>query len=175
MAPIHSDVKYSNEKKWYVLYVKSRTEKKVQERLQKLHYEVFLPLIKTIRQWSDRRKQVQVPLFNGYIFVRITPEDFTQIRMVEGVVNFVRSEGKYASIRDAQIETIRTFIDTGYHMEGLADTFAPGEKVKITFGPLKDCEGELQDVRNEKHFIVRVEAINQVLMVSVPANYLKRI
>ncbi|MFN3939992.1 MAG: UpxY family transcription antiterminator [Chitinophagales bacterium] len=175
MTEKFTDVKYSSEKKWYVLYVKSRTEKKVQERLYKLQYEVFLPLIKTMRQWSDRRKQVQVPLFNGYIFVRITPEDFTHIRMVEGVVNFVRSEGKYATIREEQIETIRTFIDTGYHMEGLADTFAPGERVKITFGPLKDCEGELLDVHNEKHFIVRVEAINQVLMVSVPANYLKRI
>lgn len=168
-------IQYSTEKKWYVLYVRSRTEKKVQERLEKLQYTVFLPLIKTMRQWSDRRKQVLVPLFNGYMFVHITPEDFTQIRMVEGVVNFVRSEGKYATIKENQIETIRTFIDTGYHMEGLADTFAPGEKVKITFGPLKDCEGELLDVRNEKHFIVRVEAINQVLKVSVPANYLMRV
>ncbi|MBK6732386.1 MAG: UpxY family transcription antiterminator [Bacteroidetes bacterium] len=168
-------IKYSSEKKWYVLYVKSRTEKKVLERMEKFQYEVFLPLIKTMRQWSDRRKQVLVPLFNGYMFAHISPDDFTGIRMIEGVVNFVSVEGKYATIRNEQIETIRTFIETGYHMESVAGDFAPGEKVKITFGPLKDCEGELLDVQNEKHFIVRIDAINQILKVSVPANYLQKV
>lgn len=128
-----------------------------------------------MRQWSDRRKQVQVPLFNGYIFVRISPGAFTEVRMVEGVVNFVSVEGKYATIRKEQIDTIRTFIETGYFMESVEGDFAPGERVQITFGPLKDCEGELLDVRNEKYFVVRIDAINQILKVSVPASYLRKI
>ncbi|MFI5172277.1 MAG: UpxY family transcription antiterminator [Chitinophagales bacterium] len=168
------EIKYDPDPRWYVLYVKSRTEKKVKERMEKKGFEVFLPLIKTMRQWSDRKKQVQVPLFNGYIFARIDPTQFTLIRMIEGVVNFVRHEKKHASVKDEQIESIQRFIQTGFHMESSPDIFTPGEKVKINFGPLKDLEGELIEIKNEKHFIVRLEVINQVLIVTVPPGYLEK-
>ncbi len=169
------EIKYDPDPHWYVAYIRSRSEKKVKERLEKKNIEVFLPLIKTVRQWSDRKKQVQVPLFNGYIFIRINPSQFTFIRMIEGVVNFVSHEKKHATIKDEQIESIKRFLQTGFHMETSPDNYLPGEKVKINFGPLKDCEGELIEIKNEKHFIVRLEVINQVLMVSVPAEYLERI
>ena len=120
--------KYPSEKRWYVLYVKSRSEKKVYDRLVKINTEVFLPLIKTVRQWSDRKKHVQVPLFSGYIFVFTDPEDFTKIKMIESVVDFVKHENKYATIREDQIETIRQFIETGLHFTSSSETFSEGEK-----------------------------------------------
>jgi transcription elongation factor/antiterminator RfaH len=176
-APLNSyssNIKYSVEPRWYVVYVKSRSEKKVRDRLAKQKLNIFLPLMKTVRQWSDRRKQVEVPLFNGYLFVHIVPDEFTIVKMTEGVVDFVKQEGKFATIRDEQILSIKKFLETGVHVESHTDTFSPGEKVKITFGPLKDCEGELISIQNEKHFIVRVDAIGQVLKVSVPGAYLEK-
>lgn len=160
---------------WYVAYVHSRSEKKVAERLTKLHITHFLPLIKTVRQWSDRKKTVSVPLFNGYIFIHCTPEMLTQVRMITGVVNFIYLEGKPAIVPAKQIETIRRFLETGLPVEAAPDNFTPGEQVRITFGPLSGITGELLDMRNEKIFVLRVELINQVMLVQVPKEYLGRV
>ncbi len=160
---------------WHVAYVKSRSEKKVKERLDKMQLEAFLPLMKTVRQWSDRKKTVQTPLFNGYIFVFVTPENLTRVRMVEGVVNFIYQEKKIAVMPQVQIDAIRNFMATGLPAEAQPDTFSKGEKVVINFGPLKGCEGELIEIENEKHFIIRIEVINQVLKISVPKAYLEKV
>ena len=161
--------------RWYVLYVRSRSEKKVKERLEKNNIEVFLPLIKVVRQWSDRRKHVQVPLFPGYLFLNITPENFSFIREIEGVVGFVKHAKTYATIRERQLQDIRKFLQTGVPVEVQPDTFAPGQRVKITFGPLKDIEGELLEIKNEKQFVVRIDVINQLLKVLVPPQHLSKI
>ncbi|MBC8173353.1 MAG: UpxY family transcription antiterminator [Chitinophagales bacterium] len=175
MKNIISVTPYPAIHQWYVLYVRSRAEKKVKDRLDRLRIETFLPLVKVVRQWSDRKKHVQVPLFNGYLFLFIHPDDFLKVKMIEGVVDFVKYEKRYATIRPGEIETIRKFLETGIHLEATPDTFAPGEKVKINFGPLHDSVGELIEIRNEKHFIVRIEVINQILKVSVPVQYLEKI
>ncbi len=172
---LQAEVKYDAEPRWYILYIRSRSEKKVMERMLKRNFTAFLPLIKTMRQWSDRKKQVEVPLFNGYIFIKVDPTQFAAVRLSEGVVNFVQHEKKHAIISEEKIFFIKQFIETGLPMEASSENFAAGERVKINFGPLKDCEGELINIKNEKQFIVRLEMINQVLIVNVPASYLEKI
>jgi transcriptional antiterminator NusG len=165
---------YPSEPRWYVVYVRSRTEKKVASRMERAGLTHYLPLMKVMKQWSDRKKLVEVPMFNGYMFVQTTPSGFNDVRMVEGVVNFVRMEGKNAIIPDRQLEAVRIFAETGLPVEAGPDDLSPGEKVKVTFGPLKDFEGELVEMRNDRHFLVRLEAINQVLMVNIPSSYIER-
>lgn len=160
---------------WHVAYVKSRSEKKVKERLDRIGIQAFLPLIKTVRQWSDRKKTVQVPLFNGYIFLQLSGDDYTRVRMVEGVVNFIYQEKKIAVVPEKQIEEIRAFLTSGLPVSASTDTFSKGEQVVINFGPLKGCQGELLEIENEKHFIVRITVINQVLRISVPKAYLEKV
>lgn len=160
---------------WHVAYVKSRSEKKVKERLDKMRIEAFLPLIKTVKQWSDRKKSIQIPLFNGYIFVRISKEDLTKVRMVEGLVNFIYQEKKIAIVPEKQINDIRSFLESGLPVSSDTGFFEKGEQVVINFGPLKGCQGELIEIENEKHFIVRVEVINQILKISVPKSYLEKV
>lgn len=167
--------RYPREPKWYVVYVKSRAEKKVKDRFDRAGIEAFLPLIKVMRQWSDRRKAVWVPLFGSYVFIHVGPDAFTAVRMVEGVVHFVSQEGRFAHISEEQISIIRRFLDTGIHMEASTDHFSPGEKVRITFGPMQGCAGELIEIKNTKHFIVRIGAISQVLKISMPPAYLEKI
>ncbi|HRF76011.1 MAG TPA: UpxY family transcription antiterminator [Chitinophagales bacterium] len=160
---------------WHVAYVKSRSEKKVKERLDRMGIQAFLPLIKTVRQWSDRKKTVQVPLFNGYIFLQLSGDDYTRVRMVEGVVNFIYQEKKIAVVPEKQIEDIRTFLESGLPVSASTDTFSKGEQVVINFGPLKGYQGELLEIENENHFIVRIEVINQILRLSVPKAYLEKV
>lgn len=160
---------------WYVAYVHSRSEKKVAERLTKHHIHHFLPLVKTVRQWSDRKKTVSIPLFNGYIFVFGTAETLSQIRMISGVVNYIYANGKPAIISEKEIQTIRQFIESGIPLISSGESFAPGEQVRIIGGPLMHTLGELVDVRNEKQFIVRIELIQQVIMLKIPAGFLEKV
>lgn len=165
----------SNQANWYVAYVHARSEKKVAGRLAKLNITHFLPLIKTVRQWSDRKKTVSIPLFNGYIFVYGDAATLAQIRMTAGVVNYIYADGKPAVVSEKVIHTIQQFIDAGVPLETSGDTFFTGEKVRITSGPLVNTTGELVDVRNEKQFIVRIELIQQVIILKIPAGYLEKI
>ena len=95
------------ELKWYVVYTKSRSEKKTNERLEKIEIETYLPLIKTLRQWSDRKKKVEIPLINSYIFVKANKLNYTSILNTEGVINFIKFENKHASIPDNQINNLK--------------------------------------------------------------------
>ena len=81
-------------KHWYAVYVRSRNEKKVYELIKEKDIETYLPLVKTLRQWSDRKKMVEVPLFNSYVFVYVDLLEHFKVRQVPGIVNFVCFEGK---------------------------------------------------------------------------------
>lgn len=159
---------------WHVAYVKSRSEKKVQERLDKLKINNFLPMIKSVRQWSDRKKIVQLPLFSGYIFVQLKPADYAIVRMVEGLVNFIYEDKKPAIVPAQDIDAIKLFLTTGLPVSAYPDTFETGEQVRINFGPLKGLTGELVDIENEKHFIVRIAIINQIVQLTLPKAYLEK-
>ena len=168
-------MRYPEGLSWYVVYARSRSEKKVAERLERAGITCFLPLLKVMRQWSDRRKMVEVPMFSGYLFVHTEPACFADVRMVEGVVNFVRSGGKNAIVPEDQIRTIQLFVETGLPGESGPDDLIPGERVQVTFGPLAGCTGELLEVRNQRRFVVRIESIRQALIITLPTGYLERI
>src|SRR5688572_5910878 len=99
------------EKKWYALYTKPRWEKKVDKLLAEKGMESYCPLQRVQRQWSDRKKIVDEPLFKSYVFVRISDEQQTAVRMVNGVVNFVYWMGKPAIVKDHEIQIIRQFMN----------------------------------------------------------------
>jgi len=162
------------EKQWHVVYVQSRSEKKVAERMTKAGIMHYLPMVKTLRQWSDRKKLVQTPLINGYIFVHCSAAEFTRVRMVPGVVLFVLEDGKPARIPENQILLIQQFIENDMHPEMHADVFAAGEKVRIIFGPMSGMTGELVRIQSSKKVIIRLEAIHQVISIELPKKYLEK-
>src|SRR5690606_15969941 len=104
-------------KQWYVFYTRSRQEKKVRDLLLKGGFEVFLPMQKVMRQWSDRKKKVDVPLFNSYIFVKDQEFRITDILRIPGVAWNIRHNGKPAILRQEEFELINRFITTGYFLE----------------------------------------------------------
>ena len=99
------------EKKWYALYTKSRTEKKTGQELVSKGIETFLPLEKILKEWSDRKKWVEEPLFRSYIFVHINKAEHFKVLNASGIVRFITFEGKAVPIPDLQIEAIKQFIN----------------------------------------------------------------
>ena len=96
---------------WHALYVKSRSEKKVLKQLEEMDVEAFLPLVTRIRQWSDRKKKVEEPLFKSYVFVRSSEKQYIPILNVYGVVKFVTFNRKAVIVPENQIIAIKRYID----------------------------------------------------------------
>jgi transcription antitermination factor NusG len=161
-------------KNWHALYVSSRQEKKVFERLLQKGIETYLPILKTMRQWSDRKKMVELPLLNGYIFVNITNSENDKTLQTPGVVNFVRAEGKIAKVREVEIDRLKQLIDLGYQMEvnGLKHNYKEGDKIKITSGALKNIEGFVVQNKVGRYIDVLLESIGQSIRVKLPQEIL---
>ena len=163
-----------NTKKWHAIYVSSRTEKKINDLLNNKGIEAYVPVVKTMRQWSDRKKMVEMPLLNGYVFVKITPLENDKVIQTKGVVNFVRSEGKIAAIRDIEIDRLKQLVQLGYHIEanGINKEYKEGDKVKINSGVLKGIEGYVVEAGEKNQIDVLLESIGQCIRVKLPKELL---
>ena len=168
------EIKMQNNKNWHALYVSSRQEKKVQDTLLKKGIEAYTPIMKTMRQWSDRKKMVELPLINGYVFAHISQLEQDKTIQTKGVVNFVRSEGKIAIVRDIEIERLKQLINLGYQMEaqGINNNYKQGDKVKITSGVLKNVEGFVVESKEGRFIDVLLESIGQSIRVKLPQEIL---
>ena len=169
---IDKDVKY-----WHAIYVRSRAEKKVAEQLEDLGVEVFLPLITRIKQWSDRKKKVDEPLFRSYVFVHSTAKQHIPILNVSNVLKFVTFEHKAVIVPDNQILAIKRYIDDFDEKEReLANAeLQEGEMVRITNGPLQGLIGRLHSTKNKRLLIVYIETVGQYLPVSIPRAKVERV
>jgi transcriptional antiterminator RfaH len=155
--------------KWYAVYTRSRQEKKVAGWMQKNGYTVYLPLIKTMRQWSDRKQKVEIPLISSYVFVHVGERDYYSILNTPGAVGYVTFEGKAAPIPEKQITAMKTAIDCNVDIEVTTDTIEPGEMVKVIAGPLKGTEGEMIGTVHKRNFLIRLSNIGFSLKAEVNA------
>src|SRR5690349_16691008 len=123
-----------------------------------------------MRQWSDRKKLVELPLLNGYVFVNIKPQENDTVLQTKGVVSFVKSEGKIAVIREVEIDRLKQLVELGYQMEAGAMTreYKEGDKIKISSGPLKGIEGYVSQSREDRLIEVLLEGIGQCIRVKLP-------
>lgn len=164
-------------KNWYVFYTKSRQEKKVRDLLEKNGHDVFLPMQKVMRQWSDRKKKVEVPLFNSYIFVKDFEHRIAEILTTAGIAWNIRHNGKPAVLREEEFQLIHRFITTGYFLEATANVemFKVGDRAKIIDGPLAGLTGVLTGEDRNQRFNVLLEGIQQVIQVQMPAALLAKL
>lgn len=162
---------------WVVIYVKSRAEKKVAVTLGQMGIEVFLPLIKTVKIWSDRKKSIEIPLINGYLFLKLDKTDKQVVLSVKGVVGFVMLAKEMAIVRENEIQSIKQFIELGYQIEvGRIDGLhKKGDKVKITSGVLKGVEGYIREINSNKTIEVLLEGIGQSVRAVLPPEILKTV
>jgi transcriptional antiterminator RfaH len=161
-------------KRWYAIYTKSRAEKKAAEILERNGIEVYLPLQKTIRQWSDRRKMVYVPLFRSYVFVNVKQKEFYSVLNTPGVVRFVTIGHEKIAIPECQIDAIRAYLGEIQIDEPLS-YFEKGSEVEVVYGALRGLKGILISDKNQKKLIVQINAIYQNITLTLASHLLKRI
>jgi len=161
--------------RWYALYTKSRNEKKVHDRLAADGYECFLPLQKVVRQWSDRKKVVEVPLINSYVFVRMVLSQRFAVLQDPGAVCFINFERLPAPVADKDIDYLKRILSEDFAVEVVSEILIPGEKVKVIAGPLMGLEGELINHKGGQKVVVRIENIPFSLVVTVPLEFVERL
>jgi transcription antitermination factor NusG len=159
--------------KWLAVYTKPRWEKKVDALLQQKGIESYCPLNKVHRQWSDRRKIVEEPLFKSYVFVRTDEEGRSEIRMTQGVVNFVYWNGKPAVIKDKEIQIIRRFLNEYHDVEAVKMEFAANDPVEVTAGAMMGQRGKIIEIKN-KTAKVRIDSLGYMLVAYIdPLNLVR--
>ncbi len=160
---------------WYVLYVRSRHERTVENLLKEKQLEPFSPMVKTIRQWSDRKKTIDVPLFPSYVFVKINSlVNFNKALSIEGACNYVRFGREYAVACEDEINRIKTLLA----IEGLESVMTSdvkltiGEKYKINYGVLNGLDCEIVRIDTKDKVVVSVDSLQKNIIATLPKYYL---
>jgi transcription antitermination factor NusG len=163
-------------KKWFALYTKPRWEKKIDTVLVRKGVESWCPLQKIERQWSDRKKIIEDPLFKSYVFVHIDDTERTKVLMTDGVLNFVHYLGKPAVIKTDEIENIKKYLsekDASIFIIS-QEGFKEDTRIKVNHGVFMDNEGVV--IRGgKKKVYVKLESLGQIMVVEFPAEYLSPI
>ena len=165
----------NTEDKWYAIYTRPRSEKQVHQRLTESGVETYLPMQKTIRQWSDRKKIVEKPLLSSYLFVKTSPKQFPLVYNTYGVVKFVSFEGQPVPIPQKQIDNLRLLIDSNAEIEVSSENFAKGDNVEVVSGALVGLTGELIKIGTRNRFVVRIDRLDQNLILKIPRAFLRRV
>lgn len=134
-------------KSWYAVYTRPRWEKKVADRLTRLKFENYCPINRVVKQWSDRRKVVEEPLFTTYVFVKASESELADLKRTDGVIGLVYWLNKPARIPDREIDAIRVFLLEYINVTLHKTTINVSDRVRISSGPLVAHEGEVQNIR----------------------------
>ena len=151
---------------WFVIYTKSRNEKKVAELLQKNGVEVFCPLVKLKKNWSDRTKIVETPLFNSYVFVNLSEKDRNVVFNVPGVIRYLFWLKKPAIARDSEIENLKNILHETMDSFTI-ENYQIGDTIKISEGVFKGIDGVIEkQSKNKLHVILENVGIKITLQRS---------
>jgi transcriptional antiterminator RfaH len=153
-----------NDGNWFVLYTKPQQELKVCERLNKIAIEAYCPAKEEIRQWSDRKKKVIVPLIKSYVFVRIESEERQKVFDVPGVVRYLFWLGKPAIAYEEEIEVLQDSLLKPYSSIKV-ETLVPGNRMTITSGPFMEKEGTIVKV-SSKFLTVALEQLGLLVTLA---------
>jgi transcriptional antiterminator NusG len=153
---------------WYAIRTRSRHEKVASRELQLQGVPVFLPLITSARQWTDRRQQIELPLFSGYAFVKLDYSSSDRVRILRttGVVGFVGPNPSSASIPDEQIESIRMVLQ-GKVAVREHPFLQLGQRIRVRSGSLTGVEGILVSVKGSRTLVISVEPIQRSLSIGL--------
>jgi transcriptional antiterminator RfaH len=145
---------------WMAVYTKPRSEKKVAERLEKVGIEVYCPLQTVIKQWSDRKKKVKIPVFPSYVFVHVGESERLTVLSDAGVMNFVFWLGKPAVIREEEIEVIKEYLERRNN-----NVEVVGDEVLITHGIFEGTKGKIKHLFDNKTVLV-IESIGITITIT---------
>ena len=164
----------NNKKNWYAVYTNPRWEKKVYALLEQEGIEAYCPLNKVRKKWSDRTKWVEEPLFKSYVFVNVSEQEQTSVRMVRGVVNFVYWLGKPAIVKDTEIAIIRRFLNDYDEVWAEPAPLQKDAKIMIRKGAFMDKEARIVKMINNRVQVI-IESIGYSLVAIVEKSNIEMI
>jgi transcriptional antiterminator NusG len=154
--------------RWYAVWTRSRHEQVVRTQLDEKHVTAFLPTMTRWSRWKDRKKQIDVPLFPGYVFARFEPGERLSVLKCSGVVSIVSFNGEPAPVPDHEIESIRTLVASTLPYDP-CPTIKTGTLVEVSHGPLKGVVGRLTRKGSQSRLVLSVDLIGQAVSVQVDA------
>ncbi len=162
----------TRELNWYPFYTRSRHEKKAYQNLIREGYNAYLPLKKSVRQWSDRRKIVETPLISSYVFAKTTRDQLYNIVKLDGIARYISFAGQPATIRDKEIDIIRKALTEDTELEVKDGMLGEGREVKLNAGPFMGYSGKVIKLKGKNRLVIEIEALNKTLLITVERNQL---
>jgi transcription antitermination factor NusG len=164
------------EERWFAAYTCARHEKSVVQHFEARAVEHFLPLYTSMRRWQNRRVQLELPLFPGYVFVRIALSARLRVLEVPGVVRLVGFNGRPYPLEEREIESLRRGIMNASRIEPHPYlNLSVGSRVRIKSGPLAGMEGKLVKKKNSYRVVLSLELIARSAAVEVDSADIERI
>jgi transcriptional antiterminator RfaH len=149
---------------WYVVYTKPKWEKKVANQLNRIGINCYCPLTTQIRQWSDRKKKVEIPVFNSYVFVQLEDNKRNEVFQVQGTVRYLFWLGKPAIVRDSEIITIKEWLLSPNEFEVSVAPYKIGDEVELESGPFIAQKAKVKEV-NKTHYVLVLESMGCILKI----------
>ena len=151
---------------WFVLYTQPRNEKKVTDRLEKLGITAYCPMTIQVRQWSDRKKKVEVPLLNSYVFVQLAEADRKLVFEVPGIVRYLFWLGEPAIVGDEEIKTLKNWLS--HDLAALeVSALKPGDTITLKEGAFKNQEALIKTISKNKMQLVLV-SLGLLVTITTP-------
>jgi transcription antitermination factor NusG len=167
--------KNNNKRSWYAVYVRSRHEKSVYSALLDKGIDASLPMMTVVRKWSDRKKKMQIPLFRGYVFVKIDVNiDNLNVLQTAGVVKFIGIRNKPSRIPDEQIHWMHMLVAESAIVRAEKE-IPTGQRVRVMMGPFKGIKGVVRRVGSRSRLVVLIESIMQAISIDIKPEYLEKI
>src|ERR1035437_6192433 len=161
---------------WFVIWAQSRFEKKVENRMAALGLSPWLPIMKERHRWSDRWREVECPLFPGYLFARATNADWHQVLRTRGVLTVVKEGGKPALLADSFVTALRDAIGReGAAPEAVTERvdYLPGDEVIVQEGALRGVRGYLLEKKSRRQLVIWVAEIGRGVAFTIGSALLK--
>ena len=158
-----------NQPHWYAAYLHPRREKSVARQMQERGLHWFLPLYRSVRRWKDRRKEIELVLFPGYVFIYSALQDRLRVLQLPGVVRFVSFGGQPASLPDREVETLRAGLKENIYAE--PHPYLPaGRRVQVIRGPFLGTHGILIRRKDKFRVVISLALITRAVSVEVDAS-----
>lgn len=156
---------------WYSVQTGYRSESRVDRDLTAKGFETYLPILREVHQWTDRRKLVDVPAFSGYLFVRYEPSVRNRIKVLEtsGVVRLLGGNHNPSPIPDFEIEAVRKTLNSGVECSRW-EALPPGSAVRVVRGPLTGVQGTLVRIKNSFRIVVAISVFSQAISAELGLN-----
>ena len=151
---------------WFALQVRTRHESGVASFLDTKGYEIFLPVYTSRKRWSDRVKNVETPLFPGYLFCRFDAQDRLPVLTTPGVIQIVGYNRLPIPVEESEIQAIQTLLASGFHNQPWP-FLSVGDRVRIEAGALRGCEGLLVEFKGSHRLVLSISLLHRSVAVEI--------